>query len=339
LPQILQSQNSNPTDIKKEVEVSYSAKSDVKEKKSKNNKNQVLPETFQSQNSNPTNIIKVAEVSNSVKSNVKENESQYNKILKFDHGQNGFFASCSIKLVEILEFKKKYKFVPEIVDSSNMWDLFKPDDLQGDITYRFFVDDKKMNSIGSTFTHWTPEFDIETQYRRYKDYNYRSILPYITKYFSPSKHILRMETKLLRRYDIDTDNYCAVYYSGIDQTKETQQGSFESFNDELNKITSENKGIKILVQTDSAMFLEYMKVKNSNILVFNESIPSISNLETNKENSHEINFKAVKHLFATALIMSKCKFIVCSSGNVPLWIMQYRGNGNNVHQYSKDKWI
>lgn len=49
MPQTLQSRNSNPTDIKKVVEVSYSFKSGVKEKKSKNDKNQVLPETFPSQ--------------------------------------------------------------------------------------------------------------------------------------------------------------------------------------------------------------------------------------------------------------------------------------------------
>mmetsp|Transcript_10107 Transcript_10107/g.9809 ORF Transcript_10107/g.9809 Transcript_10107/m.9809 type:complete len:286 (+) Transcript_10107:376-1233(+) len=258
---------------------------------------------------------------------------------KHSHTPSGFFACCSIKLIEILNFKKAYHVIPEIVDSSNLWDTYKPDYLQDDITYHFFIDDKQMNSIDSYLTQRTPDFDYGTQYRRYQNSNYRSLLPYIMKYFTPSKNILHIKTQLLRKYDIDTDGYCAVYYRGTDKVLETQLGSFESFNAKLNEIISQNESIKILIQTDSTQFLEYMKIKHSNILAFDESITSISNKGTHYENSGNFNYKAIQYLFATVLIMSKCKYIVCSSGNVPSWIMQYRGNGDNVHQYSQDRWI
>lgn len=297
---------------------------------------QILSQTIKS---NVTVIVNKNGPSNPVDIDAKENKSRNCKILKIDHTSAGFFACCSIKLIEILKFKSEHHIIPDTVDSSNMWDLYKPDNLQDDITYHFFIDDKKTNSIGGSLTRLTPDFDYGTQYRCYKEYNYRDLSPYITKYFSPSKNILHIETKLLRKYNIDTDNYCAVYYRGTDKASETQLGSFESFQNKVNEIVLQNKATKILIQTDSTKFLEYMKNEYSNILAFNESITSISNLGTHNENSPNFNYMAVKYLFATALIISKCKYIVSSSGNVASWIMQYRGNGDNVHQFSRDKWM
>jgi hypothetical protein len=288
-----------------------------------------LPQTLQFNNTNSAVIIPKREVPNSIE----------NKTLKIGHTLSGFFACCSIKLIEILKFKKAYHVIPEIVNSSNLWALYKPDYLQDEITYHFFIDDKEMKSIDSYLTQWTPDFDYGTQYRCYKYLNYRGLIPYIMKYFTPSKNIIHIETQLLRKYDIDTDDYCAVYYRGTDKVIETQLASFESFDEKLNDIISRNESIKILIQTDSKKFLEYMKIKHSNILALSESITSISNKGTHNENSGNFNYKAIKYLFATVLIISKCKYIVCSSGNVPLWIMQYRGNGDNVHQYFRDRWI
>jgi hypothetical protein len=293
-----------------------------------------LSQTIRFEKPNKTVIVNKSGPSNPV-----ENDTKENKILKIGHTSSGFFACCSIKLIEILKFKREHHIIPDTVDSSNLWDLYKPDNLQDDITYHFFIDDKKINSIGGNFTRLTPDFDYGTQYRCYKEYKYRDLSAYITKYFSPSKNILHIETKLLRKYDIDTDRYCAIYYRGTDKVLETQLGSFESFNDKVNEIILQNKATKILIQTDSTMFLEYMKTKHFDILAFNESVTSLSNLGTHNENSPTFNYMAVKYLFATALIISKCKYIVCSSGNVASWIMQYRGNGDNVHQFSTDKWM
>ena len=38
-------------------------------------------------------------------------------------------------------------------------------------------------------------------------------------------------------------------------------------------------------------------------------------------------------MLANVLIMSKAKHIFCTSGNVSLWIMLFRGNNNNIYQF------
>ena len=37
--------------------------------------------------------------------------------------------------------------------------------------------------------------------------------------------------------------------------------------------------------------------------------------------------------------MSKSKYIVCCAGNCSIWIMLYRGNCDNVYEYTNGKWI
>ena len=46
--------------------------------------------------------------------------------------------------------------------------------------------------------------------------------------------------------------------------------------------------------------------------------------DTNKEFS--------KYYLAITIIMSKCKYIICGSGNCSIWIMFYRENSKNIIQ-------
>jgi hypothetical protein len=54
--------------------------------------------------------------------------------------------------------------------------------------------------------------------------------------------------------------------------------------------------------------------------------------------TQEQNYYDMFNLFSIFLIISKCKYIICGSGNVSQWIMFYRGNNKNVHQFLEDKW-
>ena len=46
-----------------------------------------------------------------------------------------------------------------------------------------------------------------------------------------------------------------------------------------------------------------------------------------------------KYYLAITIIMSKCKYIICGSGNCSIWIMLYRNNSNNVYQNLDRKWL
>ena len=150
------------------------------------------------------------------------------------------------------------------------------------------------------------------------------------------------------KYGIDPGNCIAVYYRGTDKITETALDSFDSYYAKLNELLSQhsdNHGCKILLQSDSAQFFDYMKDKfrdsthSSNLVIIDEIAPSSTTAGTHNERNQQTNHFDIKHLFAVVLNISKCKHIICSSGNVSQWMMLYRGNAVNVHQSLNLKWL
>lgn len=54
-----------------------------------------------------------------------------------------------------------------------------------------------------------------------------------------------------------------------------------------------------------------------------------------KSNIHEYSM----YYLAITIIMSKCKYIICGTGNCSIWIMLYRNNNKNTIQFIRGKWI
>lgn len=51
------------------------------------------------------------------------------------------------------------------------------------------------------------------------------------------------------------------------------------------------------------------------------------------------NYYQMFYFLSTVVIISKCKYIICSSGNCSIWMMLYRGNGKNIIQYLNGTWF
>jgi hypothetical protein len=51
-----------------------------------------------------------------------------------------------------------------------------------------------------------------------------------------------------------------------------------------------------------------------------------------------LNNQYSKYYLAITIIMSKCKYIICGSGNCSIWIIFYRENANNVYQNLNNNW-
>lgn len=275
--------------------------------------------------------------------NIKENlNEESNEVLKVRHRHvqvAGFFSGCSVKLYEIINYFNNFKKLPKDVDSSELFLKYKYDN-KTDITYDFFehYDNRDFNLYSKKY------IDIDYncyQFNNYKLIDYDSITPYIDKYFYPSKKIINIYNDLIDKYNIDTDNCIGLYYRGTDKYKETPLDSFESYYQKLKELTKNNSKIQILIQTDSTPFLEYMKDKcfNKNIIIIKENSTSSTNKGIHFEKSNSENYKDMKNLFATFLIISKCKYIICSSGNCSVWIMFYRNNAKNVHQNLNKEWL
>ena len=261
--------------------------------------------------------------------------------LKIRHNA-GFFSCCFVKLYEIIDFYKKNNKLPDEVDSSDLFDMYKYDtykyDTKTDITLDFF---EHSNNVSAVFGSRKKKIiNWDEQFYNYKNVDYPAIIPFIKKYFTPSKKIKTIRNNLLVKYNIDVDNCVGLYYRGTDKFNETQLDSFDSYYSKLIEITNTDNNLKILVQTDSAPFLDYINNKNlNNVIVINENSTSYTNSGIHNEKKQYENYKDIQNLFATFLIISKCKYIICSSGNCSIWMMYYRENAKNVYQNLNKTWL
>lgn len=259
-------------------------------------------------------------------------------MLKISH-RWGFFSCCSVRLWNIIQYFNNNKILPEIIDCSEVFTLYKV--TNNDITFDFFEEYDNINII-INYEKNVPTTRDNFQFDNYKNVDYSAILPFVKKYFLPSKDIIDIMNNLLSEYKIDTSNCIGLYYRGTDKYRETKLGGFKVYYDKLTEIINkeENKNLQILLQTDSGQFLDYIKEKNiNNIIIIHQNRVSYTNKGIHYENTKGKNYQDIKYLFATFLIISKCKYLICSSGNCSIWMMYYRENANNVHQFLNDKWM
>jgi hypothetical protein len=257
-------------------------------------------------------------------------------MLKITHNA-GFFSCCNMRLHKIIDYFNDNKKLPRIVDSSAQFLLYKPRHmLYNDITNDFFIDDSVTNITYEkkiTITH----DKSEDQFSNYKLLHIEDIKPFITKYFIPSQEIVEIKNILIQKYNIQCDNCIAVYYRGTDKYKETKLGDFSKYSEIIEKIKQNNLrcDYTLLIQSDCAIFLNYMKQKYDKLVIIkeNKSSPLNEGIHLNKENIGSQNYNDMKILFATFLIICKCRHFVCSSSNCSLWMMYYRGNTENIYQY------
>tara|TARA_B100000123_G_C25736958_1_gene431920 strand:+ start:2052 stop:2927 length:876 start_codon:yes stop_codon:yes gene_type:complete len=264
-----------------------------------------------------------------------ENFSQYNKLVIFHN--SGFFSCCSVKLSKIVDYVNHHKKLPLVIDSSNQFKLYKPTGYKNiDVTYHYF---KNYNDIKNIKISFPINYYHKDQYKDYSKLDYKNITPLIKKIFSPSNKIKERINYLERKYNVDYNNILAVYYRGTDKIKETKIASFNNFYEKILKIINKNRNIKILIQTDTFQFLDYIRNKNiKNIIVFKENKISKTNNGIHNEQSKNVNYHDMFNFLSTVFIISKCKYIICSSGNVSIWIMLFRGNNKNVIQYLNNNW-
>lgn len=247
---------------------------------------------------------------------------------------HGFFSCCSCRLHEIIKYLNKNGCLPISVDSTKQFGLYKIKGDPSDITFNYF---KHYDNINLEY-NFPVDYTQKYQYNDYSLLEYKKICPIVEKYFSPSTNVNEIVNNLEKKYNIIYDNTLAVYYRGTDKIKETSLSSFDDFYKQIIKITDINKNINILIQTDTAKFIDYINGKNlKNIFIITENKTSYTNKGVHKE-SRDTNYYDMFNFLSTVLIISKCKYIICSSGNCSIWMMLYRGNGKNVIQYLKGTW-
>jgi len=255
-----------------------------------------------------------------------------------DHKLGGFFSCCSIKLAYIVLYIKFFSKFPDYVDSSKLFRLYKEDN-DNDITYNYF---EHYNNINEIINKDTPIEEIfeNSQYNIYSLLNHKSTYPVVKKYFSPSKSILKIIEDMENKYNIDYSNICVLFYRGNDKNRETSICNYDEYLIYANKILDINPNVLFLIQSDETEFINFIRERfPNNSFYFNDETRHISKCDSTVDIiMRDKNSIFSKYYLAITIIMSKCKYIICGSGNCSFWIILYRGNSDNVYQNLNNKW-
>lgn len=255
-------------------------------------------------------------------------------ILKTKHNRTaGFFSNCSVRLFSILNFFKEKNKIPDCIDSSEQFINYKLRPRDGEDLSKYFFEEKK---IKGTFTKI--DFGvIRHQYQKYKTLEFDKLNPFIETFFFPSIAIRSIVESLEKKYSIDYQNTCAVYYRGNDKEVETGLADYEEFFNKAEEILQKNPILKFLVQTDELEFAEAFKQRFPNSFWFDELAMINHNPDSSVHHSLPRNERKehASYFFAAVLIMSKTKHLITYSGNCGLWAVLYRGHAENVYQYLK----
>lgn len=254
----------------------------------------------------------------------------------------GFFSNCCIRLLNIVTYHNRKKTAPLKIDNSRSFFWYKQKGKEfDDVFYDFF----KENVDQEIYINKQVHFHHSWQFLVYHDIpNIDELIPYVKRYFSPTDEILDLVDIMTEKYKIDYDNTCVLFYRGNDKAGETDPGDYNEFVIRAYKLYKKNKNLRFLVQSDETDFIELCQECLPEHVVFENEIRHIRrNKRTTVDMQNFDNYKYAKYFLAIMIIMSKCKHVICNSGNISLWIyffryIRNRKNISNFQQYLKNKW-
>lgn len=261
-------------------------------------------------------------------------------MLKINHNA-GFYSCSSVRLDNIISYFNSNKVLPKIVDSTKQYLWYKKNNNE-DVDIDFF---ENYNNIDIDISYLEKiNYYHDKQFENYKNLDYKNICPFVKKYFFPSSSIKNIIIELEKKYNLNEFSYpnlCVLFYRGNDKCTETKLCSYESIIEKAKLLQQKNPYVVFIVQSDETNFIERIRQEFPTSFYFEQEI---RHMRKNNNSTVDKVFKVLNHDFskyylAITIIMSKCNYIICNSGNCSIWIMLYRGNSNNVDQFLINKWI
>ena len=260
---------------------------------------------------------------------------------------SGFFSNCSVLLHNIVYFINKYEMHPNNINTDRMFELFfnnleHSKDIKTKRIDNFFQDFHLLKNI--KIKHITKiDYHQEHQYKRFRDLDFDNLTPLIKRYFSPCEKIKQLIKEIENKYHIDYENICVLFYRGNDKANEMFIPSYERYYEEAKKVLDLNPSTIFLIQSDETEFIDFFSSKYpNNSFFFKDEIrhmtkrkDSVDKIKDSDYSGKNLYFS--QYFLAITIIMSKCKTILCTKGNCPIWIILFRGHCAGVHQWISNR--
>lgn len=251
----------------------------------------------------------------------------------------GFFSCCSVILTRIVEFIQLHKSLPDFLDTSIMFRWYK-DQIHAntDLTFQYFMHYSQTNSI---IPNTNIQYHWEYQFEDYTKIDYNLICPIVQKYFTPSIEIQNIIRSMENKYKLDYNKLCVLFYRGNDKNRETKICGYDEYVHYSNLVLAKHPDTIFLIQSDETEFIQYFSnLFPTNHIVFQDEIRHVKKCNSTVDILfRQSNLLFSKYYLAITIIMAKCNYIVCGSGNCSIWILFYRGNSKNLFQNLNGSWI
>ena len=256
--------------------------------------------------------------------------------LTYSFEGGGFFCNCSLRLENLIIFFNKNKQLPNSYDTIGLYTTYKKNTAE-DITFNYFKHYND-NNININYNH-NINYIADYQFKNFITLNFEVLNPFISKYFTPNDNIRAIQSEIEQKYSIDYDNICVLFYRGNDKITEIALPPFEDYIIQANEILKKEPNIKFLIQSDETDFLDRMRSEFPNNIIFYDEIRHMPKQYSTVDYIYkDLNYSYSLKYLAITLIMSKCKYIICNSGNCSIWIILFRNNTDNVTQlFNYDK--
>lgn len=251
------------------------------------------------------------------------------------HEGQGFFSCCSVLIDNIVKYFNTNKKLPLAVNNINVFMKYNPYPSHDITSIYFNIPEIPIIEYNNSIQH-----SEGAQFEPFGNINYSHIEPFIRLYFSPSNTIKDLIQLMETKYSIDYNNTCVMFYRGLDKCTELILPSYDEHLKEANNLRVKEPQLRFLIQTDETEYLSYMLQQLNNS--FNlEEIRHVNKQRTTVDFlcTKDINFAFSQYFLAIVYIMAKCKYVICNSGNISVWICYFRGNSDNVIQYLNDRFI
>ena len=250
------------------------------------------------------------------------------------HHVGGLFSTSIVILFEIIKHKKNSGFNPEILDSANTYSWYRY--TNNNIFYDFF----KISDINTLNNVSLMDFEYELyggiQFMNYSTCKLDVYFKYAEVYFNLSDHVMNIYNTIINKYNIDFENTCCLFLRGNDKATECYIPSYNTYIIKATQILKDDPNLKILIQSDEKEFIDEMRKNFKNNIVLYDEIRVINKDIRRTVDNHgltpKINHDYALKFLAIVYIMSKCKYVVCNSGNISFWILMYRQHLNNFFQ-------
>jgi hypothetical protein len=160
--------------------------------------------------------------------------------------------------------------------------------------------------------------------------------------FSPSRAVIQLATEMVMSSGISPDRSIAICYRGTDKSREVKLAPVGEYIQVANDILQKSAAdLEIIVQTDQE------QVRDTILAHFGQRCRFFNDLPVTRGSTaiHDLKFGQeimmrredfAKRMIAATVVLSRCAYVITSTGNVGAWIAIYRGTPSNLYQFDKN---